>query len=108
MTKQEAIAIITEAAERHGFTTATYQFTRLVEIVEKDSQYLNFTIYERTAPDTDWSKREVTMTIHFRASLASMGGEPTPEELLKAAAIIKAGAELVRELEALHLSYTEE
>ena len=68
---------------------------------------MNFTITERFAEDTDWSKREVTMNLHFRASLASMGGEPTPEDLLKAAEIIKAGALLVLELEAMNLSYTE-
>ena len=47
------------------------------------------------------------MNLHFRANLASMGGEPTPEDLLKAAEIIKAGALLVLELEAMNLSYTE-
>ena len=107
MTKEQAIATIKEAAERHGFITDTYQFTRLVEIKERDSHYLNFTITERTAPDTDWTKREVTEEIHFRASLASMGGQPTPEELLKASEIIRAGAELVMELEGMGLSYTE-
>ena len=61
----------------------------------------------RFAEDTDWSKREVTMNLHFRASLASMGGEPTPEDLLNAAEIIKAGALLVLELEAMNLSYKE-
>ena len=47
------------------------------------------------------------MNLHFRPSLASMGGEPTPEDLLKAAEIIKAGALLVQELDAMNLSYTE-
>ena len=68
---------------------------------------LNFTITERFAPDTDWSKREVTMNLHFRASLACMGGEPTPDDLLLASDIIRRGAELVKELEAMNLSYTE-
>ena len=82
--------------------------TRLIEIIEPgDSHYLNFTIWERFAPDTDWSKREVTMNLHFRASLACMGGEPTPEDLLLASDIIRRGAELVQKLEALNLSYTE-
>ena len=108
MTKEQVIATIKEAAERHGFTTCKYPMTRLIEIKESgDTHYLNFTITERFAEDTDWSKREVTMNLHFRASLASMGGEPTPEDLLKAAEIIKAGALLVLELEAMNLSYTE-
>ena len=108
MRKEQVIAIIKEAAERHGFVTNIYQWTSLIEIQEPDSHYLNFMVTENTAPDTDWSKRKVTMDLHFRASLASMGGNPTPEDLLKASEIIRRGAELVRELEAMKLSYTEE
>jgi len=107
MTKEQVIAIIKEAAERHGFTTCKYTMTRLIEIKEPDdTHYLNFTIIERFAEDTDWSKREVSMNLHFRASIACMGGEPTPEDLLLASDIIRRGAELVRELEAMDLSYT--
>ena len=108
MTKEQVIATIKEAAERHGFTTCKYTMTRLIEIKESgDTHYLNFTIPERFAEDTDWSKREVTMNLHFRASLASMGGEPSPEDLLIASDIIRRGAELVKELEVMNLSYTE-
>ena len=107
MTKEQVIAIIKEAAERHGFTTCKYSMTRLIEIKEPgETHFLNFTIWERIAPDTDWSRREVTMNLHFRASLACMGGEPTPEDLLMASDIIRRGAELVKELEAMDLSYT--
>lgn len=107
MTKEQVIITIKEAAERHGFTTCMYTMTRLIEIIEPgESHFLNFTIWERFAEDTDWSKREVTMNLHFRASLACMGGEPTPEDLLLASDIIRRGAELVNELEAMNLSYT--
>ena len=108
MTKEQVIATIKEAAERHGLTTCKYTMTRLIEIKEPgDTHYLNFLIQENLPEGIDWSKREVTMNLHFRASLASMGGEPTPEDLLKAAEIIKAGALLVQELDAMNLSYTE-
>ena len=108
MTNEQVITTIKEAAERHGFTTCKYTMTRLIEIKEPgDTHHLNFTITERFAPDTDWSKREVTMNLHFRASLACMGGEPTPEDLLLASDIIRRGAELVKELEGMNLSYTE-
>ena len=108
MTKEQVISIIKEAAERHGFTTCKYTMTRLVEIVEPgETHFLNFVIQERFAENTDWSNREFTMNLHFRASLACMGGEPTPEDLLMAAEIIREGAELVKELEAMNLSYTE-
>ena len=108
MKKEQVISIIKEAAERHGFVTNYFQWTSLIEIQEPDSHYLNFMVTENTAPDTDWSKRKVTMELHVRASLASMGGNPTPEDLLKASEIIRRGAELVQELEAMKLSYTEE
>lgn len=108
MTKEQVIATIKEAVERHGFTTCKYTMTHLIEIKEPgDTHYLNFLIQENLPEGIDWSKREVTMNLHFRASLASMDGEPTPEDLLKAAEIIKAGALLVLELEAMNLSYTE-
>ena len=107
MTKEQVIAIIKEAAERHGFTTCKYSMTRLIEIKEPgETHFLNFTIWERVAPDADWSRREVTMNLHFCASLACMGGEPTPEDLLMASDIIRRGAELVKELESMNLSYT--
>ena len=108
MTKEQAITTIKEAAEHHGFTTCKYSMTRLIEIKEPgETHFLNFFILERTSPDTDWSKHEVRMNLHFRASLACMGGEPTPEDLLLASDIIRRGAELVQELEAMDLSYTE-
>ena len=107
MTKNEILATIKEAAACHGFTTEENNWYRWTNIKEPDSHYLNFTVTDEVAEDTDWSKREITMNLHFQASLASMGGNPTPDELLRAAEIIRAGAELVRELEAMHLSYKE-
>ena len=107
MTKNEIIATIKEAAARHGFTTEESNWYRWTNITEQGTHYLNFTITDEVALGTDWSRREVTMNLHFQASLASMGGNPSPEELIRAAEIIRAGAELVRELEALHLSYKE-
>lgn len=106
MTKEQAIDTIRKAAEKHGFITHTYQWTRLIEIQEPEgTHFLNFTVLENYAPDTDWSSHEVTMELRIQASLASMGGNPTAEELLKASEIIRRGAELVMELEGL--SYTE-
>ena len=109
MKKEQAISIIKETAERRGFVTNIYQWTSLIEIQEPgDTHFLNFMVTENTAPDTDWSQRKVTMELHVRASLASMGGNPTPEDLFKASEIIRRGAELVQELEGMKLSYTEE
>ena len=107
MTKNEIIATIKEAAARHGFTTEESNWYRWTNITEQGTHYLNFTITDEVALGTDWSRREVTMNLHFQASLASMGGNPSPEELIRASEIIRAGAELVRELEAMNLSYKE-
>jgi hypothetical protein len=108
MTKNEINTILKETAAKHGFTTEESNWYRWPNITEQGTHYLNFTITESFAPDTDWSKREITMNLTFRASLASMGGNPTHEDLLKASEIIRRGAELVRELEVMKLSYTEE
>ena len=107
MTKNEIIRILKENAAKHGFTAEENSFLRWPNIAMPGSHYLNFTITEEIAPDTDWSGREVTVNLHIQASLATMGGSPTPEELIRAAEIIREGALLVQELEALDLSYTE-
>ena len=107
MTKNDIKAIITATAARRGFTAEETTFLRWPNITEPDSHYLNFTITEEYPEDTDWSKRSVEVRIRFRASLASMGGTPTPEDLIRASEIIRNGAELVKELEAMSLSYTE-
>ena len=107
MTKNEIKDIITEAACRYGFIAEESAYANLVYIHEPDTQYLNFTITENWAKDTDWSKKEVTMLVHIHASLASMGGNPMPDDLIRASEIIRKGAEMVKELEAVGLSYTE-
>lgn len=107
MTKNEIKAIISETAARYGFSTAENSWSRWPDIREAGTHYLNFMITENYAEDTDWTKREVTVEIHFRASLASMGGDPTPQDLLGAAETIRQGALLVQELEAMNLSHIE-
>ena len=108
MTKQEVIDIIKAAAERYGFTTGKYSMTWVIEIMEPEgTHYLNFFVRERREKEIDWSNGEIKMKLLFSANLASMGGETTPEELLNAADIIRKGAELVRELQNMNLSYTD-
>ena len=107
MTKNDIKAIITATAARRGFTAEESNWYRWPNITEPDSHYLNFTITEEYPEDTDWSKRSVEVRIRIRASLASMGGNPTLEDLIRASEIIRNGAGLVKELEAMNLSYTE-
>jgi len=107
MTKNDIIRILKETAAKYGFTAEESNWYRWPNITEPDTHYLNFTITDVYAEDTDWSKREAEVQIHIRASLASMGGNPSPEDLIRAAEIIREGAFLVQELEAMNLSYTE-
>ena len=107
MTKNDIKAIITATAARRGFTAEENSFLRWPNITEPTSHYLNFCITEEYPENTDWSKRSVEVRIRIRASLATMGGNPTPEDLIQASEIIREGAELVKELEAMNLSYTE-
>ena len=107
MTKNEIIRTLKTAAARYGFIAEENTWSRWVYIHEPDSNFLNFTITEEVPEDTDWTKREVEIRLRFRASLATMGGNTTPDDLIRAAEIIREGAELVRELEAMGLSYTE-
>lgn len=107
MKKNEIKAIITETARKYGFIAEESTWTHLVNIHEQETHYMNFTITDSYAEDTDWSKREITMVVHINASLASMGGNPTPDELIRASQIIRSGAEMVKELEAMNMSYTE-
>ena len=107
MTKDQIMNVLKATAAVYGFIAEESSWTKWVEIKELGTHYLNFTITEDTAPDTDWAKREATVNLHFQASLASMGGNPTPDDLLEAAKIIRLGALLVQTLEGLKLSYTE-
>ncbi len=107
MTKNDIISILKETAEKYGFTAEESSWYRWPNITEQGTHYLNFTITDEYAEDTDWSKRQAEVQIHIRASLASMGGNPAPEDLIRAAEIIREGALLVQELEAMNLSYTE-
>ena len=45
--------------------------------------------------------------IEGKASIRGMGGDPTPDDLLKAADAIKRGAELAKKLQDMKLRYTE-
>lgn len=107
MTKNEVKAIIAATAEKYGFTAEENNFMRWPNITEQGTHYLNFTITENFAEDTDWAQREVTINLDFRASLASMGGNPTPDDLIAASEIIRSGAELVKELQSMGLAYIE-
>jgi hypothetical protein len=49
----------------------------------------------------------MNVTLRIRASIATMGGAPSADDLLKAADTIRRAAELVKVLENESLTYTE-
>lgn len=107
MTMIEVENIIREAAERHGFTVDHYTFNGALYIHEYDTHYLNFVIHRRTI-SVDRERNRYSFRLSFSATLATMGGNPTPDELLRASEIIRDGAMLIKELNAAELICTEE
>ena len=61
------------------------------------------TDYEKT----DWEARKVFRDIKANASICQMGGNSTPEELLKAADEIARGAKFTAEINGMELSCIE-
>lgn len=71
---------------------------------EKGRHVVNFTTTGETA--YDFENHEATVSLRFAASIACMGGNPTPDELLEAAQVITNAASLVKTLNAADLAYT--
>ena len=104
MNRVEINEAIKAASAAHGFITRE-GFQRLEEPV---SEELNFIWNTRTTENTDWTAHRVEQEAELTASVRKMGGNPTPEELLKTADEIRRGAELVKELNQMNLTWTEE
>ena len=102
MTKQEVHEIIKAKAAEHGFNAEETNWGINGLAIRDEDHTVNFTISE------DWAWEERKVTLRIRASIATMGGNPSADDLLKAADTIKRAAELVKSLEAESLTYTEE
>ena len=84
------------AAERLGFETEApdgrwFKFTRI------KSDYVNFQITEDHS-GSDWKNRIERVTFEAQASISTMGGNPTVEELTKAADEIRCAAILMKKV----------
>lgn len=102
MTKQEVHEIIKSKAAEYGFIGEESNWgINGLTIREPDVHTVNFTISE------DWNWEARTITLRVRASIATMGGAPSADELMKAADTIRRAAELVKDLETIDLTYTE-
>lgn len=104
-TKEQVDAYIKKMAGAFGFTTEPSGLGTRMNIRERDTHFLNFTT-KLVEMDVDYKNVEVTYRVRFSASLASMGGNPSPSELLQAAGIIHKGAMLVMLLNEDEITYT--
>ena len=90
-------------ADTFGFAVQADMYPQVID-PEKGRHVVNFT----TTGDLSWDfeNRETTVSLRFAASIACMGGSPTPDELLEAAQVITNAASLVKTLNAADLAYT--
>lgn len=106
MTRAELNEIIGKVAAEHGFETS--KENGVFGLIDIKSEEMNFTYSTSTDTEgTDWRNGVVETAITVTASVRKMGGSPSPEELLKTADEIRRGAELLAELQSMHLTFTE-
>ena len=104
MTKQEVNEIISSKAAEYGFEIEENSLGWNNKRTGQD--YISIQIFQNNNLEkTDWEKRIGHIDIEACASVSRMGGNPTPEELLKAADEIARGAKFTAELQSMGLSY---
>ena len=107
MTRTEAYTTITRAAEQFGFQTSIEPYR--IWIKDDDRHDVNFNVTEHNHFNiADGKVTEVITDFEFSASIARMGGNPTPAKLIESSNRIGAAANLVTLLQSLNLSFTEE
>ena len=107
MKKEEIKAIITKTAEKYGFITEERKGYRWMALIEPASHYLNFMIDDAYPEDTDWTKEEIVTEMRIYVSLANTSTTYDPDEMLKAADILRNAGLMVKELDAMHLTCTQ-
>ena len=104
MTKKEIAEIIERKAAEYGFEIEENSLGWNNKRMGQD--YISIQIFQNNNLEkTDWEKRIGHIDIEACASVSRMGGNPTPEELLKAADEIARGAKFTAELQSMGLSY---
>ena len=106
MTKQDVHETIKAKAAEYGFIAEESNWGINGLVIREDGEStVNFLITEHC--DGDWENRKVNITLQVRASIATMGGNPSADELLKAADTIRRAAQLVKALDDENLTYQE-
>ena len=104
MTKQEVNEIISSKAAEYGFEIEENSLGWNNKRMGQD--YISIQIFQNNNLEkTDWEKRIGHIDIEACASVSRMGGNPTPEELLKAAEEVAKGAKFANEINGMGLSY---
>ena len=104
MTKKEIAEIIESKAAEYGFEIEENSLGWNNKRTGED--YISIQILQNNNLDkTDWENRQACIDIEACASVSRMGGNPTTEELLKAADEIARGAKFTAELQSMGLSY---
>ena len=108
MTKEQVIEAIKNEIHASGFQPEMNERIFPLPILKHDDDsYVAMNIRERwDEANSDFENRIVAYKVEVQVSVKRMGGEPTPEELLKASDEIRRGAELMRKLQNLNLAYT--
>lgn len=110
MTKNSVIEAIKNEIWMNGFQPEMDErFSQMPFLKDEDELYIAVSIREQLDfGNCDFEKKIAAYKVEVKASIRKMGGNPTPEELLKAADQIRRGAELARNLQAMELAYMEE
>ena len=108
MTKEQVIEAIKNEIHASGFQPEMNErISPLPILMPDDDSYVAMNIRERwDEANSDFENRIAAYKVEVQVSVKRMGGEPTPEELLKASDEIRRGAELMRKLQNLNLAYT--
>lgn len=106
MTKKEIAEIIESKAAEYGFEMAEHRLFWATNQTNKS--YIRIDINEKeNESKTSWEDRKIWMDIEATGSICKMGGNDTPDELLKASDEIARGAKFAAEINGMRLSYIE-
>ena len=104
MTKKKIAEIIESKAADYGFEMEENSMGWNNKRTGED--YITIQIFQNNNIEkTDWKNRIGCIDIEVRTSVSRMGGNPSPEELLKAADEIARGAKFTADIQSMGLSY---
>jgi len=106
MTKKEIAGVIESKAAEYGFKMRETSAGWMSE--QTDNTFARVEIFAKdNSEKTSWEDRKIWLDIEAAGSICRMGGNTTPEELLKAADEIAGAAKFTGEINTMGLSYIE-